>query len=320
MNSQPLISLCMPTNGVTEWVFPSLESIYSQGIDTSLFEIIITDNGKNDEFKQKMRVYLAEHDNIIYEETDALPFINEIEAYKRASGKFLKFINHRTLLFEGALDKLIRFVQNNENERPVVYFSNGVLSIEKRQHKYSSFDQFVRNLSYFSSWSGGMSIWKEDFDKLPEDVSGFNELFPHTNVLFNERNRKKYIIDNSVIFAEIPQGDKPKGNYDLFFAFGIEYVWIICNLLRDKDITADTFRYVADKNLGFIAELYLDFCICKKYCSYDLSGLDNMYGVFYGRLKFARKVIYIAVRKIVMAILRMLHEIHNKVTGREKKL
>ena len=34
--SKPLLSLCMPTNGVVEWVFPVLESIYKQGCDNSL--------------------------------------------------------------------------------------------------------------------------------------------------------------------------------------------------------------------------------------------------------------------------------------------
>ena len=250
MSSQPLVSLCMPTNGVTEWVFPVLKSIYDQGVDNALFEIVITDNGKNKEFKKRIADYLISHNNIIYAETEALPFVNEIESYKRANGELIKFVNHRTKLIAGTLQKLLNFVKKNQDKKPIVYFSNGVIEISKEQHTYSTFDQFVRNLSFWSSWSTGMTIWKDDFDRLPKDVSGFNELFPHTDVLFHERNRGKYIIDNTLIFDEIPQGKKPKGDYDLFYAFGVEYPWIICNLLRDGDITVDTFRYVKDENLG----------------------------------------------------------------------
>ena len=65
----PIVSLCMPTNGVPEWVFPVLESISSQGVSDSLYEVVITDNGKNEDFKQEMREKLAVHPNWVYAET-----------------------------------------------------------------------------------------------------------------------------------------------------------------------------------------------------------------------------------------------------------
>ena len=255
MSLNPVVSLCIPTNGVTEWVFPVLDSIYSQSVNNDYFEIVITDNGNNDVFKKKMQEYLSSHYNIVYAETHALPFINEIESYKRAKGELIKFVNHRTLLVDGSLQKLIDFVIDYRKEKPIIYYSNGVLDISKERHVYNSFDQFVKCLSYWSSWSTGMTIWKDDFEKIPNDVSCFNELFPHTNVLFNERSRGKYIIDNSVIFDEMPQGKKPKGNYDLFYAFGVEYPWIISTLLHDGSISSDTCRYVLSDNLKFVSEL-----------------------------------------------------------------
>ena len=103
-----------------------------------------------------------------------MPFLNEIESYKRANGEFIKFVNHRTLLVDGALQKLVDFVKTNRKEKPIVYFANGALKIQKEVHYYNSFDKFVRNLSYWSSLSTGMAIWIEDFLKLPEDVEDFN--------------------------------------------------------------------------------------------------------------------------------------------------
>ena len=43
-----ILSLCMPTNGVVEWVFPVLDSIFEQGCNSDDFEVIITDNGDKD--------------------------------------------------------------------------------------------------------------------------------------------------------------------------------------------------------------------------------------------------------------------------------
>lgn len=74
----------MPTNGVIEWVFPVLDSIFGQGVDDNLFEVVVTDNGDNEKFKMMMKQYVQKHSNIVYAETNALPFLNEIESYKRA--------------------------------------------------------------------------------------------------------------------------------------------------------------------------------------------------------------------------------------------
>ena len=288
--SNTILSLCMPTNGVVEWVFPVLDSIFEQGCCSSDFEVVITDNGNNTEFKKKIKEYVQGHKNIRYYETEALPFINEIESYKKASGQLLKFVNHRTRLVKGALQRLIDFAKYNADKRPIIYFSNGVLKKENKAYLYETFDDFVRNLSYWSSWSTGMTIWKEDFEHLPEDVQSFNELFPHTNVLFAEQAREKYIIDNSIIFDEMPQGRKPKGTYDLYYAFGVEYPGIILDLLRSGSITTDTFKAVIDGNLEFIACLYFNYNIRKNYCSYDLSGYNDMTGVFYSKEKIRTKV------------------------------
>lgn len=104
--TNPIVSLCIPTNGVVEWVFPVLDSIYEQNCDNEQFEIVITDNGKNKEFKEKIKLYNQKHLNLRYFETDALPFINEIESYKRANGQLIKFVNHRTLLVKGCIKSI----------------------------------------------------------------------------------------------------------------------------------------------------------------------------------------------------------------------
>lgn len=300
---KPIVSLCIPTNGVIEWVFPVLESISKQGVDSELFEVVVTDNGNNIMFKNKMKEYVRLHNNIIYEETNALPFLNEIESYKKASGELIKFVNHRTLLSAGALKRMIDYAEKYKEIKPIIYFSNGVLKLEKECHEYTTFDQFVKNLSCWSSWSTGMCIWKSDFEKLPTDLSKYNELFPHTTVLFNERARGKYVIDNEVIFDEMPQGKKPKGNYDLFGAFGIEYLWIIFSLLKDKSISYKTFKFVKKKNLEIVASLYWDFCVRKKYCSYDLNGFEDMFGVFYTRRSLYTEVIIVAIKNFLKSLI-----------------
>lgn len=296
--SNPILSLCMPTNGVSEWVFPVLDSIYSQGCKNDDFEVVITDNGNNEEFKQYIKAYIQKHQNIQYFETTALPFLNEIESYKRANGILIKFVNHRTKLLPGALELLIEYAGKNACNKPITYFSNGGLKLEKKEKNCGTFDEFISSLSYWSSWSTGMTIWKEDFKKLPNDVSGFNELFPHTDVLFSEKNRSSYVINDTIIFDEIPQGKKPKGTYDLFYAFGVEYPSIILELYRNSSITAKTYQKVSRDNLAFVAELYFKYFIKKEYCSYDLSGLGDMYCVFYRKHELMAALLKVVLNKL----------------------
>jgi hypothetical protein len=368
MNNQPLLSLCIPTYGVSDWVFPCLETIYglaypdttttykvsqtdeqklNSKVDESLYEVVITDNGNNQDFEKKIKEYQAKHLNIVYKETTASGFVNEAESYKEANGLFIKFINHRNLLKPGALEYLIDFVKyysvRPAEERPFMYFMNGAYKLPKTINCYKTFNDFVRNLSIFSSWSTGMGFWKEDFADLfsgkessasipmvgpsrasvidsdtnnDKDNNGtvenhvikviFNELFPHTTILFSQRHKKSYIIDNTVLLAEQQQGKKPKGSYDLYYAFGVEYMALLTDLLRTGDITVDTFSAVKKENLAFIRNLYFDYHVRHSYCSYDLSGFDKAMEVFYSKKQVTHSVLRLFIVKSIHVLARPL--------------
>ena len=273
-----LLSLCIPTNGVDS-VFQVLDSIYSQGEDDSLFEVVVADNGNNEEFKKKMLEHSKLYKNLVYKQNNANGFLNGNEAYKVASGEFIKFINHRTTLKEGSLGKFISFVKDNIANKPAVYFLNGELKL-KDTNVYPNFDLFVRGLKNYSSWSTGIAFWKEDFEKI-SDFSSFNPLFPHTGVLFSERHKNTYIIDNRVLLYEIPASQKNKGKYDIFKAFAVEYPTIIKGLFESGDITAKTLDIINKANQKFLGQIYFDFIIRKHECSYDLSSFEESVKVYY---------------------------------------
>lgn len=292
-----LLSLCIPTYGVVEWVIPVIDSIYAQNVSEDLYEVVVTDNGNNKEFEQIMTTYIEKHKNFVYKKTNSHSFLNEIDAYKTATGVFIKFINHRTILKEGGVKKYLNFIEENIDYKPCVYFSNGKLKL-KDKLTLSSFDEYVKTLSYWSSWSTGMGFWKEDFEKIDPDQK-FNELFPHTNILFSERKKNKYIIIDDYMLEELPQNNKPKGNYDLYYAFGIEYVGILLDLLRDKSISVGTFNHVKEMNSYFIASLYYEYNIRKHYSSYDISSFESSISVNYNIKDIKKKSNKILRRKIL---------------------
>ena len=311
--TSPLLSLCIPTNGIIELIFPVLESIYSQkDVEPSLFEVVVMDNGDNQEFKAKIREFGAQHENLVYKETELKGFLSESECYKAASGTFIKFINHRTKLLPNAISYLVDFVKLNESEKPCVYFSNGVIKQIKGIAEYNNFDSYVRNLHVWSSWSTGMGFWKEDFDHISKETE-FNELYPHTTILFAERNKSKYIIDNTVLLDEIPVGHANKGKYNLFHAFGVEYPGIICDLLREGSISTETFLSVKNDNLKFIAGLYMSFLFLRQKCSYDLSGRKQTLEVFYGYKNVKRMAFILLCASMVKLPFRIVRKMVNMI-------
>lgn len=76
------LSLCLPTNGIMEWVFPVLDEIFRQDADINEYEVIVTDNGNNQEFFERIQEYSKSRSNLIYKKTNAFLFENQIEALR----------------------------------------------------------------------------------------------------------------------------------------------------------------------------------------------------------------------------------------------
>ena len=302
----PLLSLCIPTNGVKQWVMPVLDSIYTQNVEQDLFEVVITDDGDNKYFKEAIKDYISKYKNLHYYETDAKCFLNEIAAYKKAKGKLIKFVNHRNILLPGTVERFIQFAKDYEKEKPIVYFSNGALVGLGEKNEYRTFNEFVKRMANYSSWSSGMAIWKDDLKKMPIRLEEYNELFPHTTILFKERKRKKYIVDNTEFFNEIDCGKTPKGKYDFFYAFGVEYPSIILDLFRANDVDYETVKYVLDRNLEFIGKWYMLYVVFKKYTAHDITSANKIFGIYYSKTQMFFAIIRKTIWKINKEIRRKL--------------
>lgn len=292
------LSLVIPTNGVPEWVFPVLDSIYAQEFDQEQFEVIVTDNGTNREFEQGMQTYVSRHSNLVYKKTQAKQFLNQVEAFKLARGRLIKFVNHRMKLCPGAIRQLAEFARDNAQSRPGVYFMNGAIPGKTGRETFGDFDGYVRGLGHFSSWSAGTAMWKEDFDRMDHDQT-FNATFPHTDFVFFDKKKTEYIIDHSVMFEEIPVDDTKKGHYDLFYAFAVEYPGLILELCRKGDISLETFLAVKEDNLDFLATLYYGYVLRKMPCSYDVSGYKEAIRVFYCHRDIWHMIAKIAWKKVL---------------------
>lgn len=276
------LSLCLPTNGIIEWVIPALDSIYRENINDDKFEVVITDNGNNLLFEKMMNNYAKKHSNLIYKKTNVFLFDNQLEALRIAKGDYFKFVNHRSIWKTGRLQYMIEFLEKYETEKPVIYFSNGVMGWGPVYREFSSFDEFVRNLGIWGTWTSGVGIWKDDYERIPKDYK-YDRISPHAGILYSERKKSKYIINDLYWMSEIDTDQSKKGKYDLYKAFALDEFIITINLYRDGDISIETLKTVKESFRKFLIELYCDYNLLRKPCSYDLKGFEDYIDIFFDR-------------------------------------
>ena len=285
MDHQIILSLCIPTNGAVEWILPVIESIYAQEYDISQFEVVITDNGK----ESQLPSYIAKmnYPNLRYKQTDDEGFLNLVTCLKEGKGMFCKMINHRSKLLPGTIETMIDLVLQYKETQPLIYCSDGALKNRGEIIDCSTDDDFVRELSYWCSWSAGIGFWQKDLKEI--GYIDLNNMFPNTSMLFGCRNESSYVIWNKKYQQ---MGDETgKGGYDLYKTFGVIFLDIMNGLRIDHRITYDTFIKVKKDLFTFLRDLYLSEAILPTNRTFILKNIRQSMNVYYGSTDYIRMVV-----------------------------
>lgn len=283
------LTICIPTNGIVEWVFPVLDSIFQQkDADSLRYEVIVTDNGNNSSFKAGIKRYEEKYSNLKYYENHETGFLNQVACFKKARGKFVKFINHRMLMLPGSVQYLLEYVEEAEADQTPIYFSNGVLDKEKRM-QCCSFDEFISKLSIYTTWSGGLAYWNTE-RILTSTAEDYNALFPHFYILSMETDRTKYYIDDHELTTSVSADETKKGVYDFYYAFAVEFPSLLLQLNREGKIDIQTFLSVKRELLEWIADQFINYRILRTKTAYDLSNFPQTVYVYWGNFEFWKRV------------------------------
>lgn len=270
-----VLSICIPTYGIIDFVIPAIESIFLQGVDNTLFEVIITDNGKDSELGKVLEKY--DYPNLRYIKTESNGFQNQIDSFKQSHGLFIKMINHKSRIKSGYLQKLIDFVLVNKEDKPSLYFSNGHLGNDSII-ECDDFESFVRQVSFWTSWEEGVGVWREDLPKF--DAIKFDKMFPAASILFGVREESKFIIWNEC-YSYQNKSDRIR-RYDFFRVFAVNFLDMINDLRRENRITIDTFDFVRhDMYRRYLISYYNQILVRKKDKSIPLNDIAKNMSVYY---------------------------------------
>lgn len=288
MDKQPFLSICIPTYQRIDITRNTIKSIYAdlEGVNLEDFEVVISDNDP----KESSRVFVDEfkYDNFRYYSTQCEGFLNSYYVLGYGKGLFLKLQNNSSMFRKGSLRYLINQIKELASLKPLLFYTNGSL---KRYdvREYDSVDDFYYNLSYYSSWSAGFGIWKEDYDQF-HDVKCINKMFPQTTLLLSCSNKQKFLIDDTLVREGKPV--KKKGGYNPYGVFGSSFLDIFHQALDRHVISAKTFDLIKSDILKkYLATRYLKTVILKK-DTFDSSNISQHLKKYYGSFAYAKLLFY----------------------------
>lgn len=303
--SEILLSLCIPCCGRLNYVRKTLLSIYKTTAPLEKFEVILSDNDPNGEIGQLLQEF--KYHNLIYHRTQCEGFMNSYYALKYGSGRMLKLHNSQSLFRDGSIERMLNQINEHREEDALVFYTNGLLG-KFDTVIYDTYDSFMYNLSYWSSWSNGFSIWKADLDKLVNIE--LNSLFPQTSMLITQFLKDKYIINDEIIFdiQLIPK----RGGHNKFKAFTIDYPSIIYDGCEAGIISERSKQRI----FSDILREFLPSLIFNKYIA-RIETFDATHFTQYLKRYFSSNALFIVLFNVPIVPFRiiyrrLLNKIHSK--------
>ena len=297
IHSTPLLSICIPCFKRLEQVRNTLKSIYEDNSDVelSLYEVVISDNDPDCELRRVMDEF-RDKENLRYIPTKCEGFMNSYYVLTYGKGELLKLHNSQAMIKRGMLAEMIKLVQTYKISKPLIYTSNGLLE-NFNVRDFDQFDDYMSALSYWSSWSGGMTIWREDFERIGK--IDLDPLFPHTSVMLTQYDKRAYVISD-LIYYDV-QRIKKRGGHNKFEAFTRHYPALINQSWTEGHITIKTRNKIFKGIYGeFIPTLLFNKYIARIE-TFEATGFKNNCKYY-----FPSSAYWIAWLNVIFVPLRMI--------------
>ncbi len=300
-----LLSICIPTKDRAFYLKETLDSIINDNVSPDLYEIVISDNSDNNETKLLAEQYSSAGINMVYYKNPEKGFYNSIQALKLGNGDLLKLHNDYTKFKPGAFCLFVNMVKENKKNHPQILFTDGNLK-KKVAIPSCDFDKFIRDSSYWNTWSSAFSIWKMDFEKLKFERSFLNDQFPHTSLLFQLKKKKTFLIDDMEYFSN--SAVSKKGGYNIFYNFCVIYIEMLNGLRDSNSITKLTYNYIKNKmKWEFIPLWYYLTIETKGDFSFDNSSFYENIRKHYSILDYVEIILRVKVYKLYKILKNKMH-------------
>lgn len=256
------LSICIPTFNRAPFLDQTLASITSQAaFESGGIEVIVSDNCSDDDTPAVGRKYAdAFPGRVRYHRQPAAVQADQNfeDVLAMGRGVYLKLHNDNLLVRNGSLAEIVKVVRATAAERPVIFFTNGNMSAGNPIEVLTGLNEFVRRVSYFSTWIGGFGMWREEFRAMPDFARNVKLRLVQTDVLLRLMAAgKRAIVLYDSYFVGLNIGKK--GGYNIAEVFGQNYLSLLKPYLAQGLL--DEAVYQAEKRtilLNHIIPYYFD--------------------------------------------------------------
>ena len=249
-NKEPLLSICIPTRNRADVLNLCLKSIVEDPDFSDNIEIVVSDNCSTDNTKDIVMSYSENSQNIKYfrNDTDVGGDRNILMSLERGTGTFLKLNNDYSIFKEGALGFLLHEIQENIEEKPVLYFHKGNSSSCEREI-ITDFNDILKKEKWSMSWIGSYGYWKDDFQNFEERDRRISTMFQQVDWFIRSFKKKKKIIYLSKeLTTRLPFKAK-QGGYNFIEVHTKNYLIQFQELVSEGLLQESTIEYVKKEAL-----------------------------------------------------------------------
>lgn len=176
----PLISICIPTKNRASSLDRCLNAIFSSAhYDSSLIEVVVSDNASTDETPSVVEKYLKQQNSLIYnrnkENLGVGGELNFIKVLSLGHGKLLRFLNDYTILNDDGIKVMLCAVRDYENEKfPLLFVTDSKKSYRRET---TSLGELLLDARENFSWIMMHSYWKESWDALQDKTARIDSMY-----------------------------------------------------------------------------------------------------------------------------------------------
>lgn len=222
MKSDILLSICISTYNRAGILEKTLETLTNDQDFTSNIEVIIGDNGSNDNTQEVCIRYSQKYNNIKwFKNNKNINVYNFTKVLSMASGLYVKFFNDTQRPKPGTLGFIKNQILKYKDSNVDLYFANAGGLVKKGVFHCKRPESLMKVLSFYTTWSGNFGSFKKYFDEIPNKDRGADMLFCQADWVYGSSVKREIIVfcDD---FYEVEKTMK-KDNYNFIKTFTGNY-------------------------------------------------------------------------------------------------
>lgn len=246
--STPLLSICIPTYNRCEVLKMALQSLVSDAAfgASDEIEIIISDNHSTDQTEAVAMAFVTAYPGRIFyhcNESNIGAEANYERALSHGRGEFLRLHNDYLFTRPGSFTEILKIVRTVQQEKPVVFLTNGNRPGRPILEICENFDQFLQSVSYYATWIAGFGIWREQFQKIQNFSAQAHTKLVQVDVLFRLlATGCRSVVLNDTYFTILHPGKK--SGHNVAEVFGRNFVLYLKHYQAQGLISQSTVDHV----------------------------------------------------------------------------